>query len=283
MEVLITGTNGFIGRNLKEFFEGKAYNLKCPKRGELNLLDSDAVYNYLKDNKFDVIIHLGVTLTSVEENLKMYFNMERCSAFFGKLICVGSGAEFDMRNYQPKMDESYFKKHIPTDIYGFSKYVIARDIETNPANIYNLRVWGIYGKYENHSRRFISNNICRLLSGLDISINRNMYFDYLYVDDFSRIVEAFIENTPKKKIYNTCSGERVGLVNLAEMINEVHGGSSKILVKQEGENPEYTGDNSMFLKEFNTVRFTKVQDAISEMYDWYKNESNIEFDPEVFK
>ncbi|MBF0359010.1 MAG: NAD(P)-dependent oxidoreductase [Magnetococcales bacterium] len=283
MEVLITGTNGFIGRNLKEFFEKKAYNLKCPKRGELNLLDSDAVYNYLKDNKFDAIIHLGVTLTSVEENLKMYFNIERCSAFFGKLICVGSGAEFDMRNYQPKMDESYFKKHIPTDIYGFSKYVIARDIETNPANIYNLRVWGIYGKYEDYSRRFISNNICRLLSGLDISINRNMYFDYLYVDDFSRIVEAFIENTPKKKIYNTCSGERVGLVDLAKMINEVHGGGSNIIVKQEGENPEYTGDNSMFLKEFDSIRFTKVQDAIREMYDWYKNESNIEFDPEVFR
>jgi GDP-L-fucose synthase len=47
------------------------------------------------------------------------------------------------------MSEDYFQKHIPTDIYGFSKYVMTKDIETNDADILNLRVLGIFGKYEN--------------------------------------------------------------------------------------------------------------------------------------
>ena len=75
--------------------------------------------SYLDQGRFDVVIHCGVTLSSVEENLKMYFNLERCSGLFGRMICVGSGAEFDNRNYILNMGEDYFQQHIPTDIYGF--------------------------------------------------------------------------------------------------------------------------------------------------------------------
>jgi UDP-glucose 4-epimerase len=71
----------------------------------------------------------------------MYFNLERLSKFFGKLICIGSGAEFNVKNYVPKMKEDYFNKHVPSkdDIYGFSKYEIAKDILKKKRNIFNLR------------------------------------------------------------------------------------------------------------------------------------------------
>jgi GDP-L-fucose synthase len=117
MKILITGTNGFIGRNLKEYFQKRYDDIYCPKRQDLNLLDSHAVYEHLTKNEFDVIVHCGVTLLSVEQNLKMYFNIERCSSSFGKMLCIGSGAEYDMKNYIPKMKEEYFGKHIPSDIY----------------------------------------------------------------------------------------------------------------------------------------------------------------------
>ena len=62
----------------------------------------------------------------------MYFNIENCSKNFGKLICLGSGAEFDPKHYIPNMKENYFGKYIPvkSDIYSFSKYQIAKDIES---------------------------------------------------------------------------------------------------------------------------------------------------------
>ena len=43
MKILITGTNGFIGRNFKEYFQEKYDKLSAPKRDELNLLDSSSV------------------------------------------------------------------------------------------------------------------------------------------------------------------------------------------------------------------------------------------------
>ena len=282
MKILITGTNGFVGRNLMEYFQGRYDDVYCPKRGDLNLLDSQAVYEYLIKNEFDVVIHCAVTLTSVEQNLKMYFNIERCSKSFGKMLCIGSGAEYDMKNYIPKMKEEYFGTHIPSDIYGFSKYVIAKDIESKHRSIINLRVFGIYGKYENCKRRFISNNICRVLSNLNISIKKNMYFDYLYVDDFLRIVEMFINKDVAKRSYNICTGKSIDLLTLAKIIREVDGRNLPIDIKEDGLNPEYSGDNTLFLQEYGKFNFTQHDKAISELYHWYKESSGIVLDAKEF-
>ncbi|MFZ2655123.1 MAG: NAD-dependent epimerase/dehydratase family protein, partial [Victivallales bacterium] len=166
MKIFITGTNGFVGRNLKEYFQDK-HDIHCPKRNQLDLLDTRAVQEFITGNQFDIVIHCAVNIQSIEHNLRMYFNLERCAGSFGKMLSVGSGAEYDMKNYVPKMKEEYFGRNIPSDIYGLSKYVIAKDIESKHRNIYNLRIFGIYGKYEDYKRRFISNNICRTLSDLN--------------------------------------------------------------------------------------------------------------------
>ena len=282
MKIFITGSNGFIGRNLKEYFQDRYDGLCFPERQELNLLDSKAVYEYMAKNEFDVVIHCATTITSVEENLKMYFNLERCSKSFGKMFCLGSGAEFDKNNYIPKMKEEYFGKHIPSDAYGFSKYAIAKDIESKHRNIYNLRLFGIYGKYEDYKRRFISNNICRALSGLNISINKNVYFDYLYVDDFSRIVEMFIEKDAEKRSYNICTGRSVDLFSLAEIIRQIDGRDIPIDIKEDGLNAEYSGDNTRFLLEFGEFNFTQLKEAASQLYYWYRNKSGLMFNVKDF-
>ena len=43
MKILITGSNGFIGKNILEYFQTKFNDISAPKRGQLNLLDSEAV------------------------------------------------------------------------------------------------------------------------------------------------------------------------------------------------------------------------------------------------
>ena len=282
MKILVTGTNGFVGKNLKDYLSHYSEDLYTPKRQELNLLDSDSVQDYLKKHSFDVVIHCGVNIHSVEENLKMFFNIERCSNLFGRLLVVGSGAEYDMRNYHPGMKEDYFLENIPTDIYGFSKYVIAKDIEINPRNIYNLRVFGIFGKYEDHTRRFISNNICRVLCGLDISMNKNMLFDYLYVDDFSKIIKMFLDNSPTHRSYNICAEKSIDLLSIAKIIQMVDGNKISINVKEEGLNPEYSGNNSLFINEFGNFNYTPLKQAIEELYSWYSNKNNIVLDRKDF-
>lgn len=278
MKILITGSNGFIGRNLSEYFCERYENVFCPKRANLDLVDTESVSAYVAKNNFDVIIHCGVSLASVEYNLKMYFNFEKSHKSFGKMICVGSGADYGPKNQVPPMvTEDFFGQYISNDIYGFSKYVIAKNIESDKKNIYNLRVFGIFGKYEDYRRRFISNNICRVLAGRDISMNKNMSFDYLYVNDFSRIVELFIKKEPQAKSYNICTATPVEFKTLAEIIQKVDGNKCSITIKERGSATSYGGSNELFLKEFGEFNFTGHETAIEELYRWYKNSSNIAF------
>ena len=53
--VLLTGSGGFIGKNLKKFLENK-YQLFTPRSFELDLIDSNAVEKYFSQNNIDFII-----------------------------------------------------------------------------------------------------------------------------------------------------------------------------------------------------------------------------------
>jgi len=276
MKILVLGANGFIGRNIIEYLEPKDYEVFSPKRQELNLLDTQGVDAYIKKLQPDTVIFSAVNIHSLAENLQMYFNVERCSEHFGKLITIGSGAEYDMRHYYPMMSEDYFGENVPCDTYGLSKYVMSNDIEKKPRNIVNLRVLGIFGKYEDYTRRFISNNICKAIAGLGVTINQDMKFDFIYVHDFIKILEMFFTKETKYRNYNICTSQPLGLLDIANVICDVLPHEEKVTVKEEGLKPEYSADNARFKAEFGDFEFTDIKVSVRELYQWYADHEDIE-------
>lgn len=277
-KILLTGSSGFIGRNMAERWEGR-YELSCPSSGELNLLDQAAVQKYLEKGHFDGIVHCAnrnearkaiAPYDALDGNLRMFFNLERCRHLYGKMIYFGSGAEYDRRNYIPGMREEYFGSYIPADAYGFSKYIMSKACG-KAGSIYDLRLFGVFGKYEEWERRFISNAICRALKGMDITIEKNVYFDYLWVDDLCGIVEWFIDNSPGHRHYNVCRGEKIDLYSLACLVREALGVSCDIVIKEPGWKPEYSGNNERLLREMGGFRFKEMKDAVMELCEYYKN------------
>lgn len=270
-KILVLGANGFIGRNIVEYLLQKNYAVFSPRRQTLNLLDTEKVDKYIAELQPDTVISSAVNISSLSENLQIYFNLERCSKNFGKMITLGSGAEYDMQNYQPMMSEEYFGQHVPVDIYGLSKYVISNDIQKKPRNIVNIRLLGIFGKHEDYTRRFISNNICKAIAGLGISIHQNMRFDFLYVNDFLQILEMFIIRKSEYNNYNICTGQPIELLEIANTISDIHGQSEQVIIKEKGFKPEYSANNTRFCKEFGTFKFTNIKDSVKELYQWYEN------------
>ena len=70
-KILITGGSGFIARSLFEYlsdcyFSPLEKNIYCLGRQELDLLDSEKVFNFIKKNNFDVVIH-AATYDAVPE------------------------------------------------------------------------------------------------------------------------------------------------------------------------------------------------------------------------
>ncbi len=275
--LFITGGSGFIGRNLKEQLTGK-YNVFAPSHGELDLLYEERVYNYLKTHRFDVVIHTATwnaTRTSkkdltkvLEHNCRMFFNLARCSEYYGKMIYYGSGAEYGGQHWIPKIREDYFDTHVPKDAYGFSKYIMAKYAE-HSRNIYDIRLFGVFGKYEDWEIRFISNACCKAAWDLPITIKQNVFFDYLYVDDLVKITEWFIENDPEDRFYNVCTGRVFDLRTLADKVLAASGKNLDVVVAREGVGREYGGDNSRLLSEMGGYSFRDMDACIREIYEWY--------------
>lgn len=279
--ILITGSSGFIGKNLLEAFSGR-YEIHAPSSTELDLMEEHGVRRYLETGNFDVIVHaatarsnrrLAAPLDLLDRNCRMFFNLARNEHLFDKLIYFGSGAEFSRHAQPPRVSEDYFDACVPKDAYGFSKYICTKYAERN-SKIVNLRLFGVFGKYEAWDVRFISNACARVVCGLPIVIRQNVVFDYLYVSDLAKIVEWYIENTSRHTSYNVCTGRSWELRELAEIVATVSGRNPELLLMSSGMGAEYTADNSRLLNEIPEIRFTPMQRGIEELYQWYQENKN---------
>lgn len=277
MKILLTGAGGFIGRNILEDWRDK-YQILAPAHDELDLTDDAAAKSFLQMERPDIVLHTANTNGErhperapyiAEYNLRMFFNLSQCCDCYGKMLYFGSGAEYDMRHYSSQMSESYFGTHIPADSYGFSKYVMSKFAETSH-NIYNLRLFGVFGKYEEWNRRFISNLIYLYLTGQPMQMGRNMYFDYLYVQDLLTVLEWFLHHTPQYHSYNVCSGKRIDLYSIGCKICTLLHQDTSILSREPGWKPEYTGDNSRLLAEMGkSFTLTPMETAIQDLINYY--------------
>lgn len=287
-KLLILGGNGFAGRNLREYLSQfpTEYTIDAPSSSELDLLDETKVHDWLAHGNYDVVVNAAIAnprrssftknSSELECDIRMFCNLERCSDMYGKMLYFGSGAEYDKRFPICSVTEDDIGRSIPFNDYGLAKYIIGKNIDRS-RNIYNLRIFGLYGKYENYGTTFISGACCKALKGLPISIRQNVYFDYLYIDDFCRIVKHFVDKEPRYHTYNVTSGTRVDLESLAAFVKKAGGSDVPVIVCREGLANEYTADNSRLRSELGDFRFTSAEDGIKQLYAYYGEiENNID-------
>lgn len=270
--ILITGSNGFIGKNLVEYF-GADKCVLAPKREELDLLDPQSVASYISYHKPDVVIHCASSglrkgTTSADEiihqNITMFENMAFSLRKGQKMINLGSGAEYNRKCNLHKISEEDFGCSIPEDAYGYSKYLISQKID-DLEDVCNLRLFGVFGRYE-HPDRFISYAIMQHLKKEPIIMKRNVVFDYLYIDDLFHILEKFLNQWPTHKQINVTPSESISLLEVTEIVEVIDKRAVPVLIGQEGLNAEYTGNNARLMHELGEYDFLSYHDSIKNLY-----------------
>lgn len=269
IKVLFTGGTGLVGTNVLPILR-KKYDVYAPTRKELNLLDTEAVEKYVKENKFDIVIHsanpnpvkniLDQSGTMFENSLKCFMNFYRVRKYCKRLYFVGSGAELDKSKGMCKIGEKEFDRSIPPDEYGFAKYIMTH-LAIQSENVYNLRLFACYGPGDWESK-FITHCIRSVLNDKDITIRQNCIFDYIQVYDLANIFSYFIENKPKYHDYNIASGTRYSLEEIASKVLHIMNSDKKIIILKEGMNKEYTPDISRLLNEIGDYQFISLEEGI---------------------
>ena len=251
MKIFFTGGSGFVGREIIPLLKKNGHKVIAPSSKDLNLLDSDAVDNFVQEQKFDAIIHSAIyggrrckkdDLNDYYNNIRMFENIFKYVKDVDRFINFDSGA-------------SLFKNNIiPDTPYGFSKYTIARSVD-DAINGTNLRIYGCFGITE-QSNRFFAVNINNYIDKKPITIIKDKLMDFMYIDDIHMIVELALKEEIKDCdcVYST----KYRLTDLAEMINNLDTHDVPIIMEDRKMGSNYCGSYKNF-----DIDFIGIEEGIS--------------------
>lgn len=269
--ILLTGATGFIGRNIRPALQTE-YNITAPSRAELNLLDAAAVRRYLAKGRFDAVVHLANPTGHnpldppgelFERSLRVFSSLLHCGDLYGRMLYIGSGAEYGKHRALAQISEERFGEESPRDAYGLSRYLMSELAETRE-NVINLRLFGCYGPGD-PPHKLTSHIIRCIREGEGIALRQDVWFDFLYVMDIAPVLRHFIENPQRHGAYNLCSGERIRILAIAEKIRDQMRSNAEIVFEKEGLHSEYTGTNERLRAELPGWRPRDIDDGIKEI------------------
>jgi len=277
--ILITGCNGFLGRELTEHFSDKGYKLFLANRSNLDFCSLPSVSNFFIKNKVDVILHCAVKGGSriredaeqdFVDNIHMFDNLKRQKDRFKLLINFASGAEFNRALSIENLKENELSTRFPVDYYGMSKRIVAKNVLRNE-NMVNLRLFGCFGPKEN-STRLVKTAITRCLKSQQMVIEEDKKMDYFYVGDLCKVVEVYINNFETKELptdVNMCyNGPKKTLKDVAELVYAQKNMTGQVIVKSSKMGKSYTGSGSVLhqiVKE-NNITLDGLQTGIEKTF-----------------
>jgi len=157
-------------------------------------------------------------------------------------------------------------------------------IAQNKDNIYNLRLYSVYGPGTDWRYRFINNACAKVALEMPIKIPPIGKCDYLHIDDLCRVVEYYIRNfktLPKNP--DICSGDVLSPEEIVRRIKEVtpvkdvipHHVVSPTVSRSQSCGENYFGNPSFV--NYLPVTLTSIDEGIKELINFYKaNQPDIE-------
>jgi GDP-L-fucose synthase len=234
--ILITGGNGFIARNLSKILS-KKYKVQTVSRNELDLTSYDDVKTFFLNKRYDLIIHTAVeggrrtkpdTLQMFYNNILMVYNLLSNKKSFDKIITFGSGAELDRRfDINENSNDRY-----PIDYYGMSKSII-KNLCLVEKDMYNFRIFNCFGIDES-TDRLIRGNIDKKINGLPMTLFSNRLMDFFYIDDLAKMIDEFLKDyTRFPKTIDCVYEEKYRLMDILKFINSLKENNVEIILSNQ--------------------------------------------------
>ena len=248
---MITGANGFLGKELNDYYSNSKHDVTATTREVLELTNYEQVKEFLSCSKFDVVLHTAVKggkridnnkVDFFYENLKMFMNLESLNNHYGIMFNFGSGAEFDTQKNLYKVKEQEVLSSFPNDYYGLSKNLITRKILESD-NIYNLRLFGCFGFYEEPQRLF-KNCFSSLKNNRDFVIHEDKFMDYFYAQDVGIVIDCIIKKHSSNlyKDFNLCYNTEYKLSQLVNKVYDFQKVDKAYVNNKKQSNKNYSGD-----------------------------------------
>jgi len=213
--ILIIGSSGYLGRKLKEALK-KKYNLITPSKKKFNVINTNKIKKY-KTIKIHFIINLSGQISTNKRLMKnVIVNGNKniikfCKNKKIKVYYLSTSLVYGFSKKNSK--ENSFKN--PTNNYAKFKLIAEKEYLKSNINFIILRLCNIYNGKKNGIVKIITNSIKK--NERIYLTNKNVYRNYIHIDDAIHIICKMIEKKLKHRVYN------IGFENikLIELLNYV--------------------------------------------------------------
>jgi len=150
-KILLTGSDGFIGKNLKKSFSQKDVTYELNENVYENEDWKTKLYGYLLEIQPTVIFHVGACSDTLEQNV----NYMMLRNFQSTKILTDYSKDFNIPIIYSSSAASYgIDGFTPSNLYGWSKYVAEQYVISNGG--IGLRYFNVYGSHEEHKGKMAS-------------------------------------------------------------------------------------------------------------------------------
>lgn len=301
-KILITGSSGFVGQNLIDYF-GKEEVLIPPSK-DLNLLNSLSVSFYFKEHRPKTIIHLaaicgGIGLNKRKPadlthlNLKMLVNIFDAIRDFDVEYFYGLGSVCSYYEHCPtpfKEDNMWMGHPEPTNRgYGESKRMMITEFQEHKKQ-FGLKgavlvPVNLYGK-KDHFDLENSHVIPAFINKFTNAVENNepevkawgsgiCYREFLFVEDLCRAIKmAVTSGLDYSEPINIGTGKDISIKDLAYLIKDLTGfaGDVKFTGEVSDGQPKRRLDVSRAKKVLGFEAEIDLETGLKETIEWYKNE-----------
>lgn len=239
MKIAVLGARGFVGSSIASHLLHN-HHVTPVTRDTLDVLDPRAVKDFLKSNKFDVVVNCASMMTNNESiidarnNFGMFMNFYDNSQYYGKFINTGSGAELDREFDLWHAEESLIFQRMPKDSYGWGQNMKSR-LCYHTDNFYTIRIFNCFGRGEIDTRIFP-----KFLREGRLEIANDRYFDYFSIQDLCRVVDNCIDTTWQVKDVNAVYKDKIKISQALELFCSANGLEPNFTVTSTSDN-NYTG------------------------------------------
>lgn len=297
--ILITGSSGTIGTALCESLLTQGYkvtgldirhNTWNGKIDKLTIISDLRKANFQSavQNDFDLIIHLAANARVYDlvkkpklarDNFLMVFNVLEFARAnnINRLVFASSREVYGNADnaYRSENDLSVSNCESPysaTKLAGealFHSYSYCYDIGS-----VILRFSNVYGKYDD-SNRVIPVFMRRSMQRKNLIVfGKQKMLDFTYIDDCIKGIVRVIENFDQVRgnTFNIATGKGTSIMQVADMIKEKTGASSRIIIKESrtGEVTNFIADITKAKRLLGYDPKISIQEGIKRSFDWYK-------------
>lgn len=167
-KILLTGGYGMVGMNIREHQKARAWNIIAPSSQELDLMDYEATYSYIKNCQPDLIVHAAGLVGGIRANINNPVSFLDTNLMVGRnlilaayrngienLLNLGSACMYPRAVPNPLLETSILSGELePTNEgYALAKIVVARLCQyisnTDPSFRYKTLIpCNIFGRFD---------------------------------------------------------------------------------------------------------------------------------------